>query len=59
MFAPAPYLLKDASVSKVMTQVCLALLPGIALYAWLLGPAILIQLLIASVTALAAEALML
>jgi len=59
VFAPAPYLLKDASVSKVMTQVCLALLPGIALYAWLLGPAILIQLLIASVTALAAEALML
>ena len=59
MFAPAPYLLKDASVSKVMTEVCLALLPGIAIYAWMLGPAILLQLLIASLTALAAEALML
>ena len=59
MFAPAPYLLKDASVSKVMTQVCLALLPGIAVYTGLLGPAILIQLLIATATALLAESLML
>jgi len=59
MFAPAPYLLKDASVSKVMMQVCIALLPGIAAYAWLVGPAILIQIVIASVAALLAEALML
>lgn len=59
MFAPAPFLLKDASVSKVMTQVCLALLPGIAAYVWLLGPAILIQLLITSLAALLAEGLML
>ncbi|WP_298398997.1 RnfABCDGE type electron transport complex subunit D [uncultured Azonexus sp.] len=59
MFAPAPYLLKDASVSLVMTQVCLALIPGIAAYAWLVGPAILVQLVIASVTAIAAEAAML
>jgi electron transport complex protein RnfD len=59
MFAPAPYLLKDVSVSKVMTQVCLALIPGIAAYAWLVGPAILIQLVIASLSALLAEALML
>ncbi len=59
MFSPAPYLLKDASVSKVMIQVCLALLPGIAAYVWLIGPAILIQLLLASLTALLAEGLML
>jgi electron transport complex protein RnfD len=59
MFAPAPFLLKDASVSRVMTQVCLALLPGIAAYAWLIGPAILIQIAIASATALLAEAAML
>ena len=59
MFAPAPFLLKDASVTKVMTQVCLALVPGIAAYAWLVGPAILAQLLIASLAALLAEALML
>ncbi|MBK7898133.1 MAG: RnfABCDGE type electron transport complex subunit D [Azonexus sp.] len=59
MFSTPPYLLKDASVSRVMTQVCLALLPGIAAYAWLVGPAILIQLAVASLAALLAEALML
>ena len=59
MFAPAPFLLKDTSVSKVMTQVCLALLPAIAVYAWLVTPAILAQILIASLVALLAEAAML
>lgn len=59
MFAPAPYLLKDVSVSQVMTQVCIALVPGIAAYAWLVGPAILVQIVIASLAALLAEALML
>ena len=54
MFAPAPFLLKDTSVSQVMTQVCIALVPGIAAYAWLVGPAILIQLVIAALAALAA-----
>jgi electron transport complex protein RnfD len=59
VFAPAPFLLKDASVSQVMTQVCLALLPGIAAYVWLIGPAILVQIVIASLAALVAEATML
>ncbi len=59
MFAPAPFLLKDTSVSRVMTQVCLALVPGIAAYAWLVGPAILVQIVIATLTALLAEALVL
>lgn len=59
MFAPAPFLLKEASVTKVMMQVCIALLPGIAAYAWLVTPAILIQLLIASIAALLAESFML
>ena len=59
MFAPAPYLLKDVSVSQVMTQVCIALIPGIAAYAWLVGPAILAQLAVASLSALLAEAFML
>jgi electron transport complex protein RnfD len=57
--APSPFLLKDASVSQVMTQVCLALIPGIAAYAWLVGPAILVQLAIASAAALLAETAML
>jgi electron transport complex protein RnfD len=59
MFAPAPFLLKDVSVSQVMIQVCVALIPGIAAYAWLVGPAILVQLVIATLAALAAEAVML
>ena len=59
MFAPAPFLLKDASVSQVMTQVCIALIPGIVAYVWLIGPAILVQLVIASLAALFAESLML
>jgi electron transport complex protein RnfD len=59
MFPPAPFLLKDVSVSQVMIQVCVALIPGIAAYAWLVGPAILVQLVIATLAALAAEAVML
>lgn len=59
MFAPAPFLLKDVSVSQVMIQVCVALIPGIAAYAWLVGPAILAQLVIATLSALLAEALLL
>ncbi len=59
MFAPAPFLLKDTSVSQVMTQVCIALVPGIAAYAWLVGPAILLQLVIASLAAVVAETAML
>lgn len=55
----SPYLLKEASVTRVMAQVCLALIPGIAVYAWLIGPAVLLQLLIATVAALASEAAML
>ncbi len=59
MFAPAPFLLKNTSVSQVMTQVCIALVPGIAAYAWLVGPAILVQLVIATLAALLAETAML
>ena len=59
MFAPAPFFHKKTSVSQVMLQVCIALLPGIAAYAWLVGPAILVQLFITTCTALHAEAFML
>lgn len=59
-FAPSsPYLLKPASVSRVMTEVCLALVPAILVYALLVTPAILIQIVIASLAALAGEALLL
>lgn len=55
----SPYLRQPASVQSVMLRVLAALLPGIAVYVWLFGAAILIQILLASVTALAAEAFML
>lgn len=55
----SPHVLKPVSITRVMGQVCLALLPGIAVYSWLIGPALLLQLGIASLTALAAEALLL
>ena len=58
-FSTPPYLLKNASVQRVMLQVLAAMLPGIAAYAWIFGPIILVQLALATATALAAEAAML
>jgi Na+-translocating ferredoxin:NAD+ oxidoreductase subunit D len=55
----SPYFRQPASVQSVMLRVLLALLPGIAAYVWFFGTAILVQLALASVTALAAEAVML
>lgn len=55
----SPYFLKPASVQSVMLRVLVALLPGIAAYVWFFGQAILVQIALASVTALAAEAAML
>ncbi|MCM8595852.1 MAG: RnfABCDGE type electron transport complex subunit D [Candidatus Accumulibacter sp.] len=59
-FSTPPYLLQaHTSVRRVMVQVLVALLPGIGAYVWLIGPSILLQLLVASLAALLAEALML
>lgn len=58
-FSTPPYLLKNASVTRVMVQVLLALVPAIAVYVFLFGTGILIQIALATVTALAAEAAML
>lgn len=55
----SPYVSGSASVSQIMFKVLLALLPGIATYVWMYGGAVLFSLILASVTALAAEALML
>lgn len=55
----SPYLSENVSVSTIMLKVLLALLPGIAAYVWVYGGGILISLILASVTALAAEAVML
>ena len=55
----SPFISKPDSVSVIMLKVLLALIPGIALYVWNFGTAILISLTLASLTALISEALML
>ena len=55
----SPLISKSESVSVIMLKVLLALLPGIALYVWYFGPAILVSITLASLTALGTEALML
>lgn len=53
----SPYVRKPVSVQRTMGLVLIALLPGIAAYVWQAGGAILVNLLIASIVAVAAEAL--
>jgi electron transport complex protein RnfD len=55
----SPLISKSEGVSVIMLKVLLALLPGIALYVWYFGPAILVSIALASLTALATEAAML
>ncbi|MBL8481318.1 MAG: RnfABCDGE type electron transport complex subunit D [Rhodocyclaceae bacterium] len=55
----SPYILAPASVTAVMLKVLAALLPGIAVYVWIFGPGLLVQIVLATLTALAAEAAML
>lgn len=59
MLPNSPYLRAEVSTTRVMLKVLLALLPAIAAYVWQFGPGILIQLALASVTALVCEAFML
>jgi len=55
----SPFIAQPSSVSQIMLRVLLALVPGIALYVWYFGPAILVSITLASITALATEAAML
>jgi len=55
----SPYISKQDTVARIMFKVLLALIPGIALYVWYYGPAILVSITLASITALGTEALML
>ena len=55
----SPFITRPVSVSQIMLRVLLALIPGIALYVWFFGPAILVSITLASITALATESLML
>ncbi|GHD65356.1 RnfABCDGE type electron transport complex subunit D [Jeongeupia chitinilytica] len=52
----SPFLTKPTPLQLVMTKVLLALLPGIAVYVYVFGAGILIQLLLATLTALGVEA---
>ncbi len=52
----SPYILSRNNVSVIMLKVALALVPAIAVHVWLFGPAILISLTLASVSALGLEA---
>ena len=58
-FNTPPYLIQNVSVQRVMLQVLFALVPGIAAYIVLIGPAVLIQILVATIAALLGEAFML
>jgi electron transport complex protein RnfD len=55
--SPAPFVIAGHSVPRVMFQVLLALLPYAIVHVALFGPGLLLQLAVASVTALACEAL--
>lgn len=55
----SPHLPVNDSVASMMRLVMLALLPGVAVYFWLFGWGVLFNLLLAGVTAVAAEACML
>ncbi|HZV97842.1 MAG TPA: electron transport complex subunit RsxD [Methylophilaceae bacterium] len=55
----SPYVVEKTSVSSIMLKVLLALVPGIFAYVWVYGSGVLVSLLIASVTALVSEAVVL
>jgi electron transport complex protein RnfD len=55
----SPHLHQPVSVRLVMLKVLAALVPGIAVYVWFFGAAILVQIALASAAALAGEAAML
>jgi electron transport complex protein RnfD len=57
--SPAPFTHKDNSVSDMMLQVIYALIPGIIVYVYFFGWGIVINIILASITALSCEALML
>lgn len=55
----APHFSPPVTVQRVMRDVLLALLPGIAAYCWYFGPGLLVQIALAILFAVSLEALML
>lgn len=54
--SPPPYMHQPRTVSWVMHQVLYALIPGISIYVWCFGWGIVINIILASITALTCEA---
>ncbi len=57
--APAPHLTPPNTVAHMMRQVLYALVPAAVAHVWFFGPGLLINMVIASLVALASEAIML
>src|SRR5262245_58804374 len=57
--APAPHLPPRTTATAVMLEVLVALVPGVLAYLWFFGAGLALNLLIATITALATEAAML
>ena len=57
--SPAPHLSPADSAARVMRRVLYAMLPGVAALVWFFGWGVLVQIALASVTALTTEAVML
>lgn len=55
----SPYISQAPSVTQIMFKVLVALVPAIAVYVWVFGAGILLMIMLASVTALFAEGVML
>jgi Na+-translocating ferredoxin:NAD+ oxidoreductase subunit D len=55
MLNNSPYVRAEASVTRVMFKVLLALIPAVAAYVWQFGPAILVQMALSTATALLCE----
>ena len=55
----SPYIASAPSVGNIMFKVLVALIPGIAVYAWQFGGGVLITITLATITAVTTEALML
>nr|HPR06636.1 RnfABCDGE type electron transport complex subunit D [Denitromonas sp.] len=52
----SPFVRKPTSVQQVMFTVLVALLPAVALYVWQFGPGIVVNIIIATLSAVGAEA---
>lgn len=55
----SPYISEAPSVSTIMLKVLLALVPGIIVYVWIYGGGVLVNIALATITALLAELVML